>query len=441
MKDTSKVNDLSLSTLFDELITPILESCAQTDARRANAKHSALDALKSGFAVFNLKAPSLFAFRPKLDNEMANLKSLYRINKIPSDNGLRNILDQLDSGSLNAGFSRVKPYLDKHGQLDRYKFWNGYQVYSIDGVQHLCSNKVQCPLCLTRNHRNGTSSYSHSMLTTALVCPDQAEVFVVDNEPILRQDGEKKNDCERNAAKRLLSRISGVSSKESIVYVMDALYACAPIVSQIAEGGSDWKYVINAKEKGNKYLFEQFDELNDVGKVKWKTKTFRKEKYEIGYVNNLSINKSNPEVKCNLLYCRYKPKNKPEIIFSWITNIELSAINIIPVMRMGRSRWKIENEVFNTLKNQEYNYNHNFGHGKDNLATNFAYLMMLAFTVDQIRQRCSRTFKRVVKVLLTRVKLWDVCRSIFITTRCSNLSDFEHKLLILCSLKRPPKLN
>jgi hypothetical protein len=34
----------------------------------------------------------------------------------------------------------------------------------------------------------------------------------------------------------------------------------------------------------------------------------------------------------------------------------------------GRARWKIENETFNTLKNQGYQFEHNFGHGKQNLS-------------------------------------------------------------------------
>ena len=49
-------------------------------------------------------------------------------------------------------------------------------------------------------------------------------------------------------------------------------------------------------------------------------------------------------------------------------------------MRAGRARWKIENETFNTLKNQGYCFEHNFGHGKKNLSTVFA--LMLAFLLN-----------------------------------------------------------
>jgi hypothetical protein len=59
---------------------------------------------------------------------------------------------------------------------------------------------------------------------------------------------------------------------------------------------------------------------------------------------------------------------------------------IFDIMRVGRARWRIENETFNTLKNQGYHFEHNFGHGYKNLSVVFAVLMMLAFLVDQVQQ-------------------------------------------------------
>jgi len=434
MKNSQPSNQKTLQELYSELVLPLFEQVAATDSRRPNVVHSAMDALKSGFALFNLKASSLFAFRPKTDIQLSNLKTIYGIDKIPSDNGLRNILDRLNASTLNKGFGRVLPYLKQLGRLDDYRYWNGHLIASIDGVQHKCSKKVKCDKCLTRTHQDGTISNSHSMLSTALVCPNRKEVFVLNNEPIVRQDGVSKNDCEQNAAKRLFDRLACTMSEESVVYVLDALYACAPIVEQIAKAGKNWKYVINAKEKGCKYLFQQFDDLNGEGKIKWKSKRRKSGNYEFGYINDVSINKSNEGVKCNFLYCRHTPPGGKEITFSWITNIELTASNLFTVMEIGRSRWKIENEVFNTLKNQEYNYAHNYGHGTQHLATNFAYLMMLAFTVDQLQQLCSRRFKKLHEKLKTRVAIWAMYRSVFSTTLSEGLDDFERKILIVCGL-------
>ena len=63
------------------------------------------------------------------------------------------------------------------------------------------------------------------------------------------------------------------------------------------------------------------------------------------------------------------------------------------LMRGARARWKIENETFNTLKNQGYHFEHNFGHGHQHLSTVLMHLMMLAFLIDQIQQRCCRLFQ------------------------------------------------
>lgn len=82
-------------------------------------------------------------------------------------------------------------------------------------------------------------------------------------------------------------------------------------------------------------------------------------------------------------------------------------------MRIGRARWKIENETFNTLKNQGYNFAHNFGHGFNFLSLFLALLMLLAFQIDQITQKCNEAFRTLWKAARTKLKLRQLFRSIF----------------------------
>ena len=196
---------------------------------------------------------------------------------------------------------------------------------------------------MKRKHRDNTRSYYHSMLSAAIVHPDQKEVFILDNEPIVKQDGNAKNDCEQNAAKRMFSNFNSLYSNELMVFAMDALYACNPIVETIS-ANENWKYVINIKEKGNNYLFEQFDNENEKGNVEWHKKKDSEGEHLFGYINNLELNKSNPETKVNMLYYIHTDKNGKETVYSWITNIELTKKNVYKVMKIGRSRWKIEND-------------------------------------------------------------------------------------------------
>lgn len=84
-------------------------------------------------------------------------------------------------------------------------------------------------------------------------------------------------------------------------------------------------------------------------------------------------------------------------------------------MRAGRARWKIENETFNTLKNQGYHFEHNFGHGYQHLSTVFAYLMMLAFLIDQIQQRCCPLFQQALEKAGRKKYFWERLRALFMS--------------------------
>ena len=89
----------------------------------------------------------------------------------------------------------------------------------------------------------------------------------------------------------------------------------------------------------------------------------------------------------------------------------LSRGNVFNVMRAGRSRWKIENKTFNTLKNLGYNFEHNYAHGKQYLATVFATLMLVAFLLDQIQELCCDVFQAARDRFHSRTALWKKLRS------------------------------
>ena len=87
--------------------------------------------------------------------------------------------------------------------------------------------------------------------------------------------------------------------------------------------------------------------------------------------------------------------------------------NVFDLMRGGRARWKIENETFNTLKNQGYQFEHNFGHGHNHLSVVFALLMMLAFAIDQAQQLACPFFQATWAEVGSKRRLWERLRSLF----------------------------
>jgi hypothetical protein len=81
---------------------------------------------------------------------------------------------------------------------------DGYYLLALDGVEYFSSSQIHCSQCLEKHHANGEVTYHHQLLGAALVCPGHKEVIPLMPEPILKQDGETKNDCERNSLKRFL---------------------------------------------------------------------------------------------------------------------------------------------------------------------------------------------------------------------------------------------
>jgi hypothetical protein len=96
-----------------------------------------------------------------------------------------------------------------------------------------------------------------------------------------------------------------------------------------------------------------------------------------------------------------------------VTDLRVTKGTVYQLMRGGRARWRIENETFNTLKNQGYHFEHNFGHGYQHLSVVFARLMMLAFLVDQVQQLCCPLFQAVWAHLGSKRRLWERMRALF----------------------------
>ncbi len=266
-------------------------------------------------------------------------------------------------------------------------------------------------------------TYYHQVLAGALVHPDQPVVLPFAPEPILKQDGMTKNDCERNAAKRFITDFRREHPHLKIIVVEDGLASNAPHIKMLRE--NKMSFILGAKEDDHKYLFEEFNALaKDELTLKRGDTTHR-----FKWMNNLSLNDSNQDCKVNVLEY-WETTKKGTKHFVWVTDINLSKDNVFQIMIGGRARWKIENETFNTLKNQGYHFEHNFGHGKKHLSTVFAHLMLLAFLIDQIQQFCCETFQKALKKMEKKRRLWERLRSMFHNFIIKNWHDFLNAIAI-----------
>jgi hypothetical protein len=380
------------------------------DYRVGDTEIALADALMSAFAMFSLKAPSLLAF----DKERAegNLHTIYGIERVPCDTHMREILDPVSPKLLRPVFRSVFRQLQRGKALEAMTFLDGHYLLALDGTEYFSSKTIHCASCLHKVHRNGSITYFHQILGAAIIHPDRRVVIPLMPEPIVRHDGTDKNDCERNAAKRFVAKLRQDHPHLKFIVTEDSLSSNAPHIETLHAHGLH--YILGVKEGDHRSLFQQVQVAEHAGRV---TSYERHDRaagvvHRFRFVNDLPLNAAHTDVRVHFIEYWEVGDDKVQH-FSWVTDLRVSKRNVYHLMRGGRARWKIENETFNTLKNQGYNFEHNYGHGEYNLSVVFAMLMMLAFLVDQTQQLCGALFQAVWTKLGSKRRLWERMRALF----------------------------
>lgn len=118
IKKSSQVRALNFDVLMSELDEHF---STIADTRNNRVVYPLSDAIKSAFAMFSLKSPSLLNFRERTRIEDGNLHRVYRIKDIPSDTQMRTILDEVPATALDYSFGEVFAHLRSRGRYTLMK--------------------------------------------------------------------------------------------------------------------------------------------------------------------------------------------------------------------------------------------------------------------------------------------------------------------------------
>lgn len=402
----------------DALLHMLKAEFSQVAEWRVGAVEISLaDALLSGFAMFSLKDPSLLAFEERRQRCDPNLQAIYRIVRVPSDTQMRVICDGVVPDRLRPAFRAVFRKLQRGKALEPFVFLDGHYLLSLDGTGFYSSENLGSAACLIKTHKKtGKTTYHLQMLGACLVHPEKSEVIALFPEMITNGDGQTKNDCERHAARRWLQKFREDHPHLPVVITEDALSPNAPHIRDLRS--HNCRFILGVKPGDHALLFDYIDAADREGLVTHHEQVSGPQQapvtHRFRFLDEVPINKSNLDVVVNFVeYWQLDPKGEVVQHFTWVTDLPVTQATVYGIMRGGRARWRIENETFNTLKNQGYHFGHNYGLGKKHLAAVFATLMMLAFLVDQVQQHCCELFQAVREKLRSKRALWEAMRSAF----------------------------
>jgi hypothetical protein len=368
--------------IFQEGIDYLNERLSKLPDKRAgnNSFIKISDIGLSAFSVFFTQSASFLEHQQLLNKRIGknNAKSLFKIEHIPSDNHIRDILDEVPPSEIFPIYDHLLSRTNKAGELEKYRHLNNKLLMPFDGLHYFSSKKIHCDKCSCKQHKDGTITYTHSMVSTVLVHPAKSQVLPLPPEFIEPQDGYEKQDCELAAAKRWLEIHGKKYAKLGIIALGDDLYCHQPFCEAVLDKGYDFIFV--CKPESHKVLYEDLEGISKLGYIKETEIKHNKEIWKCRYINQIAIKDGDDALKVN--WCElavYNKDGKRLYYNTFITNITITDTNVYEIVQAGRTRWKTENELNNALKNHGYFLEHNYGHGKKHLSSLLATMILLSF--------------------------------------------------------------
>jgi hypothetical protein len=408
---------------FDQLIGSIRQRLAGFHDRRtgANTTYTMEDIAASAFSVFYTQCPSFLASQKTMQQNKgrSNAQTLFQIGKIPSDNHVRDVLDEVSPAELYPIYDEIFEALRDQGVLTAFQTLGGTTPIALDGTWYFSSQNIHCAQCTRIEHSNGEITYYHSAITPVIVAPGQKHAIALRPEFIIPQDGHDKQDCETAAAKRWMDKeaaryLAGLN--HNVTYLGDDLYAHQPFCRRVLLQRSH--FIFTCKPDSHKHLYqwigllEQGRDLRTVtmrvkdAKGHWEQHTYR-------YANGVPLIEGEGALKVNWCEVTITGKHRKSPYHNaWVSDWKITDENVAGIVATGRGRWKIENENNNTLKTKGYHLEHNFGHGKKHLSSLLATMNMLALLSHTFLAYCDDAYRLIRATLPTRKTFFDDIRAL-----------------------------
>jgi hypothetical protein len=432
---------------FDDLQTVLHQRITQLPDHRKgqNTQYRIQDAALGAFGLFFTQSPSFLEYQRRLQHTRGqnNARTLFGVAQIPCDNQVRNLLDPLAPSALDRVFVDVFEGLEHHGFLASFRVLNDQFLIALDGTHYFSSKAIHCPNCLTRQTPNGQTLYYHAAITPVVVCPGHSQGIALPPEYVMPQDGHDKQDCERAAGKRGLTKHAAPLAPHGVTVLGDDLYSNQPVCALALQNGFNFIFV--CKPASHPKLYERLafwqtnGAMHQLESRRWNGRFTEVTRYRS--VNNVLLRDGTAALSVQWFEVTVVNAKTGEPLYhnSFITNHNVTAETVAAVAQAGRARWKIENENNNVLKTKGYHVEHNFGHGQQYLAAFLLSLNLLAFLFHTVLEWSDDQYALLRQVLARRQSFFEDLRAL---TRYMVFESWQHLLdFMLRGLELQPLLD
>lgn len=229
------------------------------------------------------------------------------------------------------------------------------------------------------------------------------------------QDGKEKQDCENTAAKRWINGKGAEYSSLGVTVLGDDLFSRQPVCQLVLDKNLNFIFV--CKPTSHKWLSEwlsaadQVEDLHEFTVKKWTGKKHLTYTYQ--YANGVPLKDGEDALLVNRAQLTIT-NEQGAVTFrnSFVSNHTITRGNVVAFIQAGRARWKIENENNNTLKTKGYHFEHNFGHGKENLSETLLSFNLLSFLFHTVLEIFDNKYRLIRKTLPRRKDFFNDIRAL-----------------------------
>lgn len=371
------------------------------------------DIAMAGFATFFMQSPSFLARQKALARGRggSNCQTLFAMDRIPTDNHIRTMLDAAPPEALFAMFGETLAVLEQGDGLEAFRRLGGHVLIALDGTEYFSSQKLSCPNCSARARANGKIEHFHAMVSAAMVAPGHDRALPLEPEFISPQDGAEKQDCESRAMHRWLATHGPKYAHLKPIYLGDDLSSRQPTCEAVLAIGGH--FLFTAKPSSHKTLYSWLDGAEIPARTQKIKQGRRFTTYRYRWIEGVPLRDGKDALHVNWLEIEIvDAAGKITYRNSFVTDLPVNAGNVADLAACAKARWKIENENFNTLKTKGYNLEHNFGHGHANLAAVLATINLLAFAMHTVADLVDRAWQQARMAIGSRKRFFEDLRAV-----------------------------
>lgn len=384
----------------------LLEWMRQVDDVRQKVSTYELAAhLTACLAVFLFKSGSRNQYNQNRQDETfrKNFKRLFGFD-MPHGDSVKNVIERLNVEQIEALKHKMVRRLLQRKTFHTSRYRGTWFSIAVDASGVGSYGHERDKQCLHTTSKNGKVTYFHTVLEARLVTSQGFSVSIATVWIENPEGGEyDKQDCERKAFTRMAQKLKTLFPRLPILILADGLYPYEDFFAICK--ANQWAFCVTFKDGNLPSVWEEVAGLEPLQpnnkhcekllQPKGKTTT-REFKWvtAIGYKNH----------PLNWLECLESagssnaPEAKPETTrFAHITNLSLNTSNIASTSLVGRMRWKIENEGFNTLKNGGYGMEHQYVRKSYTGLKNYFQFMQMAHIINQLMTLSTRFKEQFMK--------------------------------------------